>query len=70
MVQPYRNCPSCNKAVVRKAGLYRCECGKSFEGDGLSYREPTERRSDTYSDPQPGIMPIDGRAVPLTRRIK
>ena len=67
---PSRSCPACGKTVIRQAGLYRCTCGKSFDGD-LPAR-PRERRSDTYTstDNQSWLVPIDGRPVPLDRRIK
>lgn len=69
-IMPHENCPHCGKPVARKAGLYRCAtCRESFSPNASA---PIERRSDTYSDNIIGqwSRPIDGRAIPIDRKIK
>lgn len=68
-LQPSRHCPACGNAVVRAAGLYRCKCGKSFDGD--TYHEPHKPiRSYDRASPDTNFAPIDGRPIPLDQRIK
>jgi ribosomal protein L37AE/L43A len=69
-LQPTRHCPSCGKPVIRAAGLYRCKCGRSFDGDGDLPIASSLPHSYNRSSPDQNFAPIDGRAIPLTRRFK
>lgn len=65
------NCPRCGKAIIEAAGLFRCPKDGGFSTyayDGR-YDRPLAPREKFNTDPTI-TPPIDGRPIPLDRRIK
>jgi ribosomal protein S27AE len=75
MKRPTRplNCPSCGKATLPAAGLYRCTCGKSWADDYFEAHDyatkPLPPR-DQPNEERVRMRPIGGRPVSVDKVIK
>lgn len=65
-------CPRCGQTIIEAAGLFRCPKDGGFETalHESRYDKPMTRREREYQYDPGQLPPIDGRPIPLDRRIK
>lgn len=70
MTAPLVTCYACGAGVKSAAGLYRCQrCGASPQRYPTAMLPPSPRELFAAEDPT-RTKPIDGRPIPIDRRVK